>query len=488
MADNPSPGMDVPGGPDNGSGSWQPPLSDSPSPASPLEDARPPQDTRPPHDASPSPAGPQPWFPPSEQTWVPPGTGTSQPPPGASQPPPGSSYGQPGWTYGQSGPGQGQRTYAPWPAPPAAPKPGVIPLRPLAVGEILDGAFSSIRRNPRATLGIAAVLLTAYQVINTIVTVTVSHSVGSVSLPAAGQTLTAAQVNHLLHTLLVFVAAVLSVYVVLGFVLDIVLSGLLTVVIGRLVLGKVISAGEAWQVAWPRLLPLLGVTLLTGLVAFSPWIVFIPVVIGLAAGGAPGGIIAVVVILGGIAALCLTVWFAIMFRLAGPVVVLERQSVGASMARSWQLVKGSFWRVFGISLLAVVIVFVASAILQIPFNLLAAATGGPATLGGGSTLLAGSASPLSLVITAIGGIVAGSVTQPIAAGVAVLLYVDLRMRREGLDLVLQTATSGGAPSSGDEFASVWRPGARAAAAPVDSRPGSASPDGATQPPGTPPAW
>src|SRR5262249_20374407 len=56
----------------------------------------------------------------------------------------------------------------------------------------------------------------------------------------------------------------------------------------------------------------------------------------------------------------------------------------------------------------------------------------------------------------------GAVARPISAGVAVLLYVDLRMRREGLDLVLQTAAGSGGAPTGDEFASLWRPGGQAA--------------------------
>ena len=47
----------------------------------------------------------------------------------------------------------------------AAPKPGVIPLRPLGLGEILDGSFATIRRNPKATLGIAAIVMTVSAVI-----------------------------------------------------------------------------------------------------------------------------------------------------------------------------------------------------------------------------------------------------------------------------------------------------------------------------------
>ena len=45
----------------------------------------------------------------------------------------------------------------------------------------------------------------------------------------------------------------------------------------------------------------------------------------------------------------------------------------------------------------------------------------------------------SVIIAAIGSIIASTVTAPISAGVVVLLYTDLRMRREGLDLTLRTA-------------------------------------------------
>ena len=155
-------------------------------------------------------AQPQPWFPPAGE----PG-GYGQPPPfdpgqapsaaGYGQPPPG--YGQPGG-YGQQGgypPPGGQQgappSYPRWQSQPQAPKPGVIPLRPLGVGEILDGAFTSIRRNPRATLGIAALLLTASAVITTTLSLILVHYVGTVNLPTPGQQLTTEQASRLLTTL-----------------------------------------------------------------------------------------------------------------------------------------------------------------------------------------------------------------------------------------------------------------------------------------------
>jgi hypothetical protein len=259
--------------------------------------------------------------------------------------------------------------------------------------------------------------------------------------------------------------------VVLAFIVQILLTGLLTAVIGRSVLGHRISAGEAWHIARPRLPALLGTTLLAGLAYIGPWAGLIIVLILLGVGGAPAAAIAVVGVFGGIASLVLDAWFWAMFSMSAATVVLERLGPGQALARSWRLVRSSFWRVFGILLLAGLIVFVASSVLRIPFTVISAA------FTSSSAPLAQAIRPsvASLVIGAIGSIIAGAITQPIWAGVTVLLYVDLRMRREGLDLVLQTATSGG-QAPGDDFATVWRP---------------AEPGGPGQAPpaaGAPPAW
>src|SRR5204863_7281137 len=105
----------------------------------------------------------------------------------------------------------------------------------------------------------------------------------------------------------------------------------------------------------------------------------------------------------------------------------------------------------------------------IPFSLFGAMAGG-----GNSLLPATGGNVAGILISAVGGVVAGAVARPISAGVAVLLYVDLRMRREGLDLVLQTAAGGGNPPTGAECASLWRPGAQA------SQPGQGAGPGAGQ--------
>src|SRR6266487_2307069 len=271
-------------------------------------------------------AAPQPWFPPSGE----PG-GYGQPPPFDPGQPPAGGYGQPAGGqpgqpaggqpggFGQQGQGQqggpGQRPYAPWPSQPQAPKPGVIPLRPLGVGEILDGAFTSIRRNPRATLGIAALLLTAAAVITTTLSLVLAHYVGTVTLPTPGQQLTDAQAKDLLTRMGEVLAPTAGVSIFLAFIVDMVLAGL----------------------------PLLH---------------------------APGALIGGLAALGAIAGIVLTIWFAIMFRMTGPAVVLEREGPVRALKRSWRLVRGSFWRVLGISLLAGLIVVVTAGVLQIPFSVI----------------------------------------------------------------------------------------------------------------------
>ena len=73
------------------------------------------------------------------------------PPPGYGQ----QQYGQPQWgqpQYGQQQWGQPQG----WAPPPV--QRGIIPLRPLNLGEVFDGAIRAVRANPTVMFGFAAII------------------------------------------------------------------------------------------------------------------------------------------------------------------------------------------------------------------------------------------------------------------------------------------------------------------------------------------
>ena len=92
----------------------------------------------------------------------------------------------------------------------------------------------------------------------------------------------------------------------------------------------------------------------------------------LGVGHAPAAVLVVVGVFGVIACVVLDAWFWTMFSMSAAVVVLERLGPIQAMGRSWRLVRRSFWRVFGILLLAWIIVFVASSVLRLPFAVISA--------------------------------------------------------------------------------------------------------------------
>jgi hypothetical protein len=321
---------------------------------------------------------------------------------------------------------------------------------PLAVGEILSGAFTSIRQNPAATLGLAAIMLTCYGVASAVIGLALRGVLGNISL-ASGQTLTHAQARHTLFEVFAIVLPSYLALAAIAFIVEVTLAGLLTVVIGRGVLGQKVSLGEAWRIALPPLPAILGAVLLITLCILAPWAVTgLLVLVLVIAHVYPGAI--VIGVAGGITSLFLTIWFSVMFSLAAPAVVLERRGPARALARSWRLVRRSFWRIFGILLLTIIIVGIAGLALQIPFAILSAIAGGPGEL----FAVAGTRTVGAVIIGSVGSIVAGTVTRPVSAGVTVLVYLDLRMRKEGLDLARQNAASA-RRMTGDEFETVWRP-------------------------------
>ncbi len=370
------------------------------------------------------------WTPPSEPgppaDAVPPGWAPQQPP--AYRPAPQPAWGQqPAWeqqpAWGQQ-PGWGQQQWTP---PPPPPKPGVIPLRPLGVGEVLDGAISAIRAQPALMLGLSAVVAVVTQLLTVPLTWLLLRDAGdqafSVSEPAdPGEDFT-------------FAASAISaagIQVVVTLVAALLLTGILTVAVSRAVLGERLGARDAWERARPRIPALLGVTALVILVELGVLVVCLGPGILLAVASAPVAVTVIAFVIGVPLGIAVAVYLYVAFALAPATVVLERQRVVGSLRRSRGLVQGAWWRTFGILLLVNVIAQVLSGIISVPTTVVTVLV----------SLTTGSGNPyeiLPLLVTALGTIVASAITWPFTAVSTALLYVDRRIRREGLDIELARA-------------------------------------------------
>ncbi|MET9162811.1 glycerophosphoryl diester phosphodiesterase membrane domain-containing protein [Streptomyces parvulus] len=367
----------------------------------------------------------------------PPGPGWGAPPPG----PPGGYGGQGGGYGGYGAPGGPGGWGGGWGGPPPAAKPGVIPLRPLGVGEILDGAVSTMRTYWRTVLGISLTVAVFTEIIVVLLQGLVLDNSGTealndpdASLSELGDALTETSINSGAVFLISLIGTVLA-------------TALLTTVTSRAVLGRPVTAGEAWRDARPQVLKLFGLIVLLLLIVAG--IVLAGMAPGLLVTATAGGGAGVALtVLGFLAAGVVAVWLMVRFSLASPALMLEKQGIKKALSRSVKLVRGSWWRVFGIQLLATIIANVVASIIVIPFAFLAAAVGGD----GVSGFLEGTGDVgwTFLVVSGIGSVIGSMITFPITAGVAVLLYIDQRIRREALDLELARAagTQGtGAPGA-----------------------------------------
>lgn len=363
---------------------------------------------------------------PGSGDWATPGEPPAQPPYFTPPPP------APGW--GPPAPGWGQPGYG-W-GPPQPPRPGIIPLRPLAVGEILDGAFTTIRRYPAATLGLTAPIMLVVEALRTATSYYLLHGIRTDITTTTNGTITGfGNVGDYAGR----TATVEIIVAIATLVATALLSGIIATIIGQGALGRPMSAGDAWRATVPSFWRLLGASLLVLLIIAAVGVVGVAPGILIAVYGATGPGVALAV-LGGLAASVIALYLGIALSLATPALMLEKQGVLAALRRSRLLVRGSWWRIFGITVLAGIITLVISGIISAPF----AFAGGSI-----SGILSGNSSEqftfTPLLLTGIGGLIASTLVRPFSSGVIALLYLDRRMRSEGLDHTLQQAAATPAP-------------------------------------------
>ena len=384
------------------------------------------------------PAWSTPTPPPVAPSWTTPTAPSTSPPPPpppgqfGAVPPPGQ-YGAP--AYGSYGvppmPG-----VAGWGAVPVAPKPGVIPLRPLGVGEILDGAISYMRRDPKTVLGISALIAAASALLQFVAYASLGRWFDSLLTVSSGGSgsVGEADMNRLVSGFVSLAGVVLLVAAV-TFLLSVLATGMLTTAMGRAVLGQHVSPGEVWQRARERFWPLLGLTLLIGLVlgVAATGGVLLAVMLGVVLEQAANGLGVLVGVLLGLAAVLATIWLGIKLLLAPVALVLEGVGPTTAMRRSYRLTGGAWWRTFGIYVLASIIAGIVAQVITIPFTVVGG-LGSVATSSGANPFTTGQA-----FVTALATLVSQTVVVPFSAGIVALLYIDRRIRREGLDIELARA-------------------------------------------------
>lgn len=365
-----------------------------------------------------------------DQQWQAPGQAAAPPavppaPPRAYAPPPAAPPGYlaptaapPGWT------------------PP--PKPGLIPLRPMTLGTILGAAFQTLRRNPSATLAPALILTVAVAVIQTLASVGfLSTYFGAVTdLSTTGGSPSSTTINDL-SSGFIGIALTSLLTGLLTLVVTAIVEAIVTVQVASSALGARLRLGGLWRrlrgrrgavIGWAALNAAAGL-LSVGAVTLA--------LIGIGMTGPAG--VGIAVLLGfllGAGLVVVFIWLWVKLGFVPAAIVLERTSILASMRRSWRLTGGAFWRTFGIRLLVVAMILVATSIITTPISLVFSLfgtvlqpNGSPESALTGTLLVSTIATQaVTAVISAVGLVINTATTA--------LLYLDQRMRTEGLDLDL----------------------------------------------------
>ncbi len=287
-------------------------------------------------------------------------------------------------------------------------------LRPLRLGEVVDVAARLTRRDFAALVTILAVLVVWLQVLSPLLSFVTADDVVVID----GQPFYF-YADEASEDRAVLVAGALGILSALGSLAA--LAAMMRLVGRRYVTGEAMRWGDAagygirriGSVLWIGILAALAVGLTVLGVGFGAAVIA-------AVAGAVGVALAIV------AVIAVTAFMYTRLSLAFPALTEEDLRGSAAIRRSWDLVRGRWWPVFGALVLAFVIVIG----VQAGF--------GVALVG----VLQLDSPALVLTLISVLNIVAQVLVFPFFAATLVVLYYDQRVRKEGLDLELQTRTLG----------------------------------------------
>ena len=291
-------------------------------------------------------------------------------------------------------------------------------LRPLGVAELLDATIRLYRKNFWTFVAIVAVVHVPLLVINGALSVPMSLAVQEMQTfnpytfdpetfdpetfdPERRPSLFPPSFGRYL----LWAGIQLLVSASLGLVATALMTGALAWAVSERHLERPVTVGRAYRAVLRRWKPLLGATLLTLGIYLVLYIVLVVPCIGQIVG---------------IPALIFTY---VCLRFVPQAVLLEEQRAGDSLRRSWFLAKPHFWRVAGI----IALLFLLGLLI----------TAGPSYIVNFGIVAANIPLVLRTLITTVIGALLGLLYLPIRLTGETVLYYDLRVRAEGLDLEME---------------------------------------------------
>ncbi|MGV9881948.1 DUF7847 domain-containing protein [Streptomyces sp. NPDC003006] len=330
----------------------------------------------------------------------------------------------------------------PWgPPPPPPPKPGVIPLAPLGVDQVLGGTFATMRRYAKPLFGTAAA---AYGVLAAVMTgaLLLAYAATRDDFRAMYEPGATFSWEHGRPLLLAF-GAVWATGLLGSLAVNSFIQAACATTLQEAVLGRRTTFRAVWRRAWPRTPSVAAVTLVLALILLLPVAVFALLFVAffvtvLTDSTAPFGLVFLLFLL----VLPLSAWLYVLFAFAPAAAALEMAGPLTALRRSVRLVRGAWWRTFGISLLAGVIVVIVSLVFQLPLQFAAPEPRPIDPDSSASTVFLHQLRSQS-GLYALAGLLGTLLTQLTAVVflplVTALLYMDRRIRKEGLAQALHTA-------------------------------------------------
>jgi len=276
------------------------------------------------------------------------------------------------------------------------------PLRPLSFGQLIDVAGRLIWSAPQTLVGLAALPFAFFL------------PATALPLPSLDQVEKLPDFAPLLPWLPHIIVGGLIYVSVLSLVMTVVLAGqAYAAAVART--DRAPHFGVAWRVGWKNVWPLSSALLLLVLV---PIVSMLPVFALIMLLRSLSSSTMIITAIGLIVVWALAMFYAIArLSLIVPVVTLERRTGAAALRRSWDLMHGQVTRVVGMFLVVGVSVTIVSA-------LIGAAVGAAAIVQPSVGVWLGAL--VQLCLQAVGSAINGALL--------VVVYLDLRCRREGFDL------------------------------------------------------